>query len=92
MHYKTEQDIGDASKLEQAIGNLQQKFAKKEPLTNNMKELVLKPFAVECSLEAETAFNVLDGFFSKAHNQFYHFEHINKRIQEFMRQVQSTMV
>ena len=48
-----------------------------------MKELVLRPFALECSLEAETAFHLLDSFFVSEYRKFYHFEQVNTRMQQF---------
>lgn len=51
MHYKTINN-GDYNRLEQTVNALQLKFAKKEPISDNMKEMVLRPFALECGLEA----------------------------------------
>ena len=48
-----------------------------------MKEMVLKPFAIECGLDAESAFNLLDTFFMTDFQHFSYFENIDKRIKEF---------
>ena len=45
-----------------------------------MKDMVLKPFALACSLEANTAFALLDAYFTANWQQFYHFEAVNKKI------------
>jgi len=87
LHFKTPEQ-GDQGRLEQAVNSLQLKFAKKEALTENMKEMVLRPFAVECGLEAETAFGLLDAYFKKNHRHFYHFTQTNERIQQLTLHVQ----
>ena len=72
--YKTEDDQG---KLEQAIASLDDKFNEKEPLTPNMREMVFRPFALECSLEAPAAFQLLKAFFEQEWRIFYYFEQLN---------------
>ena len=54
-----------------------------------MKEMVLRPFAIECGLEAETAFRVLDTFFMTDFQHLSYFEHVDKRIKHFQGQVQN---
>ena len=73
----------DYSLLEQAIDQLQNKFAKKEPMSDNMKEMVLKPIAIQCGLEAETAFQLLDSFFMADFQHLSYFQHVDRRIKEF---------
>lgn len=53
-----------------------------------MKDMVLRPFALECGLEAETAFHILDTFFMTDYRRFYHFVKVDQRIKEFYSQVQ----
>ena len=83
LYYKLEE--GNADTIEQAVSALNTKFAKKEPLSDNMKEMVLKPFALACSLQANAAFEILDAFFMVDYRKFYHFEQVNQRISDFMR-------
>ncbi len=52
-----------------------------------MKAMILLPFAIECSLEAQSAFTILDMFYAKEYRKFYHFDTVNKKIIEFQSQV-----
>ena len=85
LYYKLNE--GNSDVIEQSISALNLQFANKEPLTDNMKEIVLKRFALACSLEATTAFSLLDSFFALEHRQFYHFQQLDRGLNDFMRQV-----
>lgn len=81
LHYKTEEN---ADKIENDINGLALQFAKKEEISKNMKDMVLKPFAIACALDANTAFSLVDAYFTGDYGKFYHFEAVNKRISEFL--------
>ena len=45
--------------------------------------MVVRPFAIECGLQADTAFDLLDTFFEKEYKRLNHFMHVENRIQQF---------
>jgi hypothetical protein len=62
LYYKLNERNPDM--IEQSISALNLQFANREPLTDNMKEIVLKQFALACSLDANVAFSLLDALFT----------------------------
>ena len=56
-----------------------------------MKDIVVRPFAIECGLQADTAFDLLDTFFEKEYKRLNHFMHVENRIQQFQQQVQNLL-
>ena len=46
-------------------------------ISQSMKDLVLKPFAESCTLDAKVAFNILDAYFRENYKDFIYFEQLN---------------
>ena len=55
LHYKL-CDTGNLARLEQAVSQLSMKFVDTYEISISMKELVIRPFAEACSLDAAVAF------------------------------------
>ena len=72
----------DVDSIENAVNALANKsfVAQNKPLSDGMKDRVLKPFAVSCQLDASTAFDILDAYFLSNQGKLIHFETVNIRM------------
>ena len=61
MYFRREDD---KDKMKQTVTDMQLKFASKEVISNQMKELIVLPFMQSVSLNADIAFEVLDQYLS----------------------------
>lgn len=76
LFYKT----CDVANLDQVIDNLALKFVDTYEVSQSMKDLVLKPFAQGCSLDATVAFYLLDNFFKGNYSRFKYFDTVDQKM------------
>ena len=56
------------------------KFVDTYEISTSMRELVIRPFAEACSLDATVAFQVLDAYFKDNYNRFIYFQQLNQKM------------